>query len=253
MQGGEFHLTPAGRNYALHIIRVHRLWERYLADETGYLATEWHDQAEWYEHVLSPDEADELAARLGHPTHDSHGDPIPTASGEMVQHGGTPLTALPEGVPARIVHLEDEPPAVYAQLVAEDLHVGTTVLVTENSPQRVRFWANGDEHVLAPMVATNISVVPLPRGQAVRISSGERLADLQPGQKAKVINISEACRGMERRRLMDLGILPGTVIEAELRSPTGDPTAYRVRGAVIALRREQADMIQIERLEEVAS
>ena len=46
MQQGEFHLTPAGRNYALHIIRAHRLWERYLADKTGYQATEWHDQAE---------------------------------------------------------------------------------------------------------------------------------------------------------------------------------------------------------------
>ncbi|MCB0153338.1 MAG: ferrous iron transport protein A [Anaerolineae bacterium] len=54
-------------------------------------------------------------------------------------------------------------------------------------------------------------------------------------------------RGAERRRFMDLGILPGTVITAEMISPSGDPTAYRVRGAVIGLRREQANLIQITR------
>lgn len=51
--------------------------------------------------------------------------------------------------------------------------------------------------------------------------------------------------GAERRRLMDLGILPGTRIEVEMKSPLGDPVAYRVRGAVIALRREQSSLIHI--------
>jgi Fe2+ transport system protein FeoA len=51
------------------------------------------------------------------------------------------------------------------------------------------------------------------------------------------------CQGADRRRLFDLGILPGTRIQAVSRSPLGDPTAYRVRGAVIALRREQAEQI----------
>ncbi len=51
--------------------------------------------------------------------------------------------------------------------------------------------------------------------------------------------------GPERRRMMDLGILPGTKIAIELTNPLGDPTAYRIRGAVIALRRVQARQIQI--------
>jgi DtxR family Mn-dependent transcriptional regulator len=253
IQDSEFHLTSEGRDHALHIIRAHRLWERYLADETGYLETEWHDQAERFEHTLSPAETNALSARLGHPTHDLHGDPIPTASGELVQPGGRPLTNLAVDTPARIVHLEDEPQAVYAQLVAEGLHVGSTVLVTENSPQRIRFWANGDEHVLAPILAANISVAPLPKEQMVDTGPSERLTDLRPGQKGKVVSISQACRGAERRRLMDLGILPGTLIEAEMRSPTGDPTAYRVRDAVIALRRDQASQIRITRLAEVTA
>ena len=76
------------------------------------------------------------------------------------------------------------------------------------------------------------------------------LADLQPGQKGRVITISPACQGLERRRFMDLGILPNTIIAAEMTSPSGDPTAYRIRGSLIALRREQASFIQIIALED---
>lgn len=69
------------------------------------------------------------------------------------------------------------------------------------------------------------------------------LDHLQAGQTAVVVALTNT--GPSRRRFMDLGILPGTQIQIELRSPLGDPTAYRVRGAVIALRREQATQIQI--------
>lgn len=250
---GDFYLTPSGRDYALQVIRAHRLWERYLADETGFVEDEWHDQAHRREHSLSAAELDSLSKRLGNPTHDPHGDPIPTADGKLVPHGGRPLTTLEVDELARIVHLEDEPPTVYAQLVAERLRPGTQLRLAEISPQRVRFWADGDEHVLAPIVAANVSVVPLPQSQEAPESvPSERLADLKPGEKARVVNISPASRGTERRRLLDLGILPGTLVEAEMTSPSGDPTAYRIRGAVIALRREQAKHIYITHQEEVA-
>lgn len=69
------------------------------------------------------------------------------------------------------------------------------------------------------------------------------LAELAPGATGIVQALTSD--GLERRRLMDLGLVPGTAITAELRSPLGDPVAYRVRGALIALRREQAQRIQI--------
>ena len=71
------------------------------------------------------------------------------------------------------------------------------------------------------------------------------LADLRQGESGRVLGISQKCHGLERRRLLDLGVLPGTVITAEMRSPSGDPTAYRIRDAVIGLRAEQARMINI--------
>jgi len=247
-EGETFRLTPEGREYALHIIRSHRLWERYLADETGYEHESWHDRADFAEHSLTPEEADALAAELGHPTHDPHGDPIPTALGEMVPHGGNPLNTLPVDAPARIVHLEDEPEASYAQLVAEELSPGMIVRIIESSPSRIRFWADGEEHLLAPVVAANISVIPLPATIEPSIESGERLSALQLGETGEVLYISSSSRGTERRRFLDLGILPGTRISAELRSPSGDPTAYRVREALLALRKEQADTIRIKRI-----
>jgi ferrous iron transport protein A len=69
------------------------------------------------------------------------------------------------------------------------------------------------------------------------------LADLRQGQSGVVLELHS--QGPERRRMMDLGIVPGTVIAAEMNSPLGDPTAYRVRGALVALRREQAGLVLI--------
>ncbi|MBX3014415.1 MAG: metal-dependent transcriptional regulator [Caldilineaceae bacterium] len=243
---GELRLTPAGQRYALHIIRAHRLWESYLADKTGYSAADWHSQSEQREHELTEAETAALAAALGHPRFDPHGDPIPTATGEMqpLDHWDS-LATLPLNQPARIVHMEDEPATVYAQLLAEGLHLGMQVIVTERTEQRIRFWGDGDEHLLAPLLAANLSV------EAVALAEVEHgpfvtLNQLSLGASARVVRIAQQCQGAERRRLLDLGILPGTVIQAEMISPSGDPTAYRVRGALIGLRKEQAAFIQIE-------
>lgn len=259
IEQGEIQLTPRGRDSALHIIRAHRLWERYLAEETGFSASDWHSQAEHREHLLSPEQADSLAAHLGNPTYDPHGDPIPTASGNLIVHGGQPLSSLPIDTMAKIVHLEDEPEIVYAQLVAEGLYPGMTVRLMESNDQRVRFWAAGNEHVIAPIVALNISAKALPV-ESLAEADGSRsvagtpgsaakapLSDLPLGKTARVQGIGRACRGAERRRFMDLGILPGAQITAEIRSPGNDPTAYRIRGALVALRREQADLIYVTR------
>jgi len=240
-------LTPQGRDYALHVVRAHRLWERYLADKTGYPESEWHSRSEEREHSLTPAQADALSGALGHPRFDPHGDPIPTADGELIAQERHPLPTFPLNTPGQIVHLEDEPETVYAQLVAEGLQPGMTVHTTESTPRRVRFWADGDEHVLAPIVAANISVAPLPEEDIAPPPAGEPLSRLKPGQTGRVTGLARACRGAERRRLLDLGILPGTLIKVEMVSPSGDPTAYRIRGALIALRKEQADYIYVTR------
>jgi DtxR family Mn-dependent transcriptional regulator len=249
-----FELTPEGESVALQVIRAHRLWERFLAEETGYHEGEWHRQAEEQEHALSPEELEALTRSLGNPSHDPHGDPIPTAEGDIAPHRGISLNDLALNTPAQIVHIPDEPKMVAAQIQAEGLLPGMVLRVSDRSPLRLIFWINGEEHLLAPMVAANIAVVPLPEERHEPAPTGEPLWSLNTGEKGEVVMLSPRCRGPERRRLMDLGILPGTVIEADLRSPSGDPTAYRIRDALIALRKEQAEWIRIKplRMEQTA-
>ncbi len=239
-------LTPEGRNYALHIIRVHRLWEHYLAKETGVGEAAWHSEAEDREHDLSSAEVDRLDEQMGHPTYDPHGDPIPTASGDIAPRRGRSLTALPVGERATVVHIEDEPEEVYARLVDAGVHLGMQVEVVGVSSESISFLGNGEERVLDPVVAANVAVAPLSQEQEME-GPYETLAALEPRQQGRVTRISQACRGLERRRLMDLGIVPGTVIKMEMKSPGGDPTAYRIRGATIALRKEQANQVHITR------
>ncbi len=243
--GGSVSLTTQGRDYALRILRFHRLWEHYLAEETGVAEAEWHSRAERREHDMSSEEVELLARQMGYPVYDPHGDPIPTEAGDIAPRRGTHLTDHHAGVTAVIVHIEDEPEPVYAQLAAEGLHVGMRIELIEVLPQRVRFWADGEEHVLAPLLADHISVAAVSNGTAAE-ASDELLSGLKPGETGRVVRLSRSCRGLERRRLMDLGILPGTLIEVEMRSPTGDPTAYRIRGSTIALRKEQASQVQVQ-------
>ncbi len=239
-------LTPKGEAMALHVVRAHRLWETHLADKTGLAPTDWHRQAERQEHKLSPNELDALSASLGHPVFDPHGDPIPTEQGLDAPASFALTDAQPDQT-LRIVHLEDEPPVVFAQLVAEGLHPGMAIQLLEKNAQFLRFVGEGEERRLAPQLAANVSVQKIRNHAALPPGSAEPLHTLRVGEEANVVAVSRACRGPERRRLMDLGILPGAKIEVAMPSPLNDPVAYRVRDTLIALRKDQAQMILIER------
>jgi DtxR family transcriptional regulator, Mn-dependent transcriptional regulator len=245
---GRLELTPSGRREALRVIRIHRLWEKYFADQSGLDETLWHDEADRREHTTSEDEARNLDAKLGHPRYDPHGAPIPTATGDLPLGRGTPLTNFKPGNKGRIVHVEDEPRATYEQLVAQGLTVGAFVRVLERSSERIRLDVDGEEQLLAPVVAGNVSVEQIET--TTDSETLDRLSHLQPGAKGRVVGLLPSCRGVQRRRLLDLGLLSGTVVEAELQGPGGDPRAYRIRGALIALREGQSRLVQIETLSE---
>lgn len=240
-------LTDSGREYAGRIVRTHRLWETYLADRTGVDPLEWHERAEKLEHKLSPAEVDRIAREMGNPRFDPHGDPIPTATGEVPPATGVALTTLEAGRTATVIHLEDEPSDVYQKLLSSGLAPLARVRLLESGPDLVRFEADGRELTLEPVVAANVTVEPLPEGEADR-TSNLPLSDLGQGQRARVVQVLPNLQGHQRRRLLDLGLVPGTVVEVEMGSAFGDPLAYRVRGALIALRRQQAQAILVEPL-----
>ncbi len=240
-------LSPQGRSYALRIIRIHRLWERHLADNTSVQETDWHSVAEKKEHETTREEADKLAARLGNPLVDPHGDPIPSITGEIPKREGVTLNNLENGKVAAILHIEDEPKEVYAQLSALGLYPGMQIYLLENSKNKIRFEADGEECLLAPILASNVTVIPISENQVVK-EKFESLSALRQDEAAMIVGISRAMRGQQRRRLLDFGVVPGTIVKAQLKSLSGDPTGYEIRGATIALRKNQSNLIYIKRI-----
>ncbi len=240
-------LTDEGREYAMRILRTHRLWERYLADRTGVRPEEWHNEAEEAEHRVTSAEAEALAARLGHPRYDPHGDPIPTLAGEMPPLAGVALSAVAPGDQVVVTHLEDEPPELFERLTAIGFSPHLRFTVTGRDAESVVIDLRGEEVTMPLILAGNVTVRPLAADEVVHAASAT-LADLDPGQSARVLRIAARCQGPQRRRLLDLGVVPETEITAELESAGGDPMAYRIRGALIALRAEQASWIEVEPL-----
>jgi DtxR family Mn-dependent transcriptional regulator len=185
----------------------------------------------------------------GNPRFDPHGDPIPTADGAIDDEEARSLGSLAPGERAVVTHIEDEPHVVYAQLVALGVYPGMEVVVESRTEQRIEFEADGKKIVVAPLVAENVSIRQLDIGAAEHLEAEtSTLASLAQGESAEVMRLSPACRGLERRRLMDLGIVPGTRVALERRGLTGGLSAYRVRGTLIALREEQARMIGVARI-----
>jgi DtxR family Mn-dependent transcriptional regulator len=237
-------LTDEGRKYAVHIVRIHRLWEKYLSEKTGVDKSEWHALAEKKEHLLSAEQADKLYEELGRPRFDPHGDPIPTESGEVVEMVGIPMSSLEAGTIAKIVHIEDEPKVVYDQIIAKKLHMGSQVHILSSDDQAVRFLSEGTEYSLSLIIACNISVRELNQAEIYE-EANVRLSALEEGETGTVVGISSDCRGASRRRLLDLGFVKGTAIRAELDSPLKNPRAYLIKNTLIALRKDQADYVLI--------
>jgi DtxR family Mn-dependent transcriptional regulator len=241
-------LTDNGRVYAIQIIRVHRLWEKYLSEKTGIDKSEWHDLAEKKEHDLSEEEIEQLYEQLGRPRFDPHGDPIPTESGELIALHGTPLPNLSNGTTAKIIHLEDEPKVVYDQILDHHLHMGSQVQLISSDDKAVRFYCEGDEYTLSPIVASNIGVRELSTTEIFE-EGNIRLSALEEGDSGTIVGISSDCRGANRRRLLDLGFVKGADIKLEYNGPMENPKAYLIKNTLIALRKDQSNLVLITKNE----
>ena len=242
---GGLRLTSQGQRLALHVVRAHRLWERYLADDAGMPMARLHQAAEKAEHQLSAEKLDALDAHLGHPEHDPHGDPIPRSDGSLAAIEAVALTDWPLDQAARVAHIEDEPDVIFQQILAAGVRPGSVLRVLENSPERLVISHGEEEHRLAHVVAANIQVAAV-APQLERPAGVKRLSELAVGTAAEVVELDSLCRGFSRRRLLDLGLTRDAKIEAALENTFGDPRAFRIRGTLIALREEQAAHVWVK-------
>lgn len=245
-KGDGWSLTTEGRKVAVEMVRRHRLMETYLARETSVPAEDWHRAAHVAEHRLGTVETDELADRLGNPRFDPHGDPIPTREGVMPTARRISLGEWPEGDEAVIEHLEDEPEPLYADMVRIGLHPGMVIMGLKRRPDGSMTMTGEGRTLEVPASWLGLIHVAELTDASRADAAIRRLSDLPMHSVSLVVGLSPACVGAERRRLLDLGLVPGTEIRSEFASPFGSPRSYMIRGTLIALRREQAERVLVK-------
>jgi DtxR family transcriptional regulator, Mn-dependent transcriptional regulator len=153
-------LTPEGRRVALEVLRHHRLLELYLAKSLGVPWDRVHDEAEVLEHHISEELEELIAVKLGNPTHDPHGDPIPTRELELVEDPTESLDALQPGARGTFTRVSDHDPEMLRYLAERGIAPGDDFEVVDKQPfggpLYVRF--GDDVHVFGGQLAAAMRV-----------------------------------------------------------------------------------------------
>jgi DtxR family transcriptional regulator, Mn-dependent transcriptional regulator len=137
-------LTDHGRRHALRVVRRHRLVETLLAEVLDMPWDEVHAEAEVLEHVLSPALEERIATRLGNPTHDPHGDPIPPPDGDHDEAWPEPLAQAPVGARFRVERVSDRDSAALRYLDRLGVRPGARLTVGERDPFGGPLWIEID-------------------------------------------------------------------------------------------------------------
>ena len=148
-------LTAAGERVALAVLRHHRLLELYLAEALGMPWDRVHEEAEVLEHAISPELSELIAAKLGNPTRDPHGDPIPTADGEIDEGASRARSELDPGERGRFTRVSDSNPEMLRYLSVRGIAPGDELELVGHEPfgGPITVSANGREHALGDQLA----------------------------------------------------------------------------------------------------
>jgi DtxR family transcriptional regulator, Mn-dependent transcriptional regulator len=153
-------LTAEGRRLALEVLRHHRLLELYLAEHLGVPWDRVHEEAEKLEHVLSEYLESQIAAKLGDPKVDPHGDPIPSASLSIDEGDTRSLADLVPGDTGRFIRVSDSDSEMLRYLHDRGIGIGDSLEVLDRQPFEgpltVRF--GDDLHVLGGALARAMRV-----------------------------------------------------------------------------------------------
>jgi DtxR family Mn-dependent transcriptional regulator len=152
-------LTESGTRAALELIRHHRLLESFLHSVMGYPLDRVHEEAERLEHHISEAFEERIAERLGHPTHDPHGDPIPGRDGSIPATETLPLEACPAGREVRIARVSDNDSGTLHRIEKVGLVPGVVIAVGAVESNGTRIVRCGRRRIaLDPDMVAAISV-----------------------------------------------------------------------------------------------
>jgi DtxR family Mn-dependent transcriptional regulator len=277
-------LTEEGEQRAFHILRRHRLWEVFLVDKLGFDYEQAHDAACQLEHSTPDQVADQLDVFLGYPTVNPQGEPIPRADGSRPARTLTPLTALSAGQRGHVVRcdvddaarafLDEQGIRPGAKLTVEAIGgivEGGSILVRVEST-RVSLTRSLAEKVQLDKERVDKKQPEEKMGSEVKrtahrekstIAKNEEneedsdmqtkvdtavrqipLHKLKAGQRGIVVRVGG--RGPARRRMMDMGLVPGSEVEVVRVAPLGDPIEFTVKGYSLSLRKSEAQNITVE-------
>jgi len=153
-------LTDKGRLVALEVIRHHRLLELFLVESLGMSWDQVHAEADVLEHHLSEQLEELIAAKLGHPTIDPHGDPIPSRELDIADGESRDLYSLDVGEHGTFVRVSDSDPAMLRYLTAQGIAPGAVLQVTDRQPfdGPISIRIDGHPHVLGATLARTMRV-----------------------------------------------------------------------------------------------
>ncbi len=268
-------LTAEGERRAYYILRRHRLWEVFLVDKLGLDYDQSHDAACQLEHATSELLADQLDAFLEYPAVNPRGEPIPRTDGSLAERALLPLAKLSTGQRGHVVRC-DVNEAARAFLAERGMRPGAPFAVMATAEDSLLVQVEGAHISLARSLAEAIRVELDERGKVVadeqypepfdcaqdrpvegrqqsileeesemtETNSQIPLHELKVGQRGVIVHVSG--KGPTKRRMMDMGLVPGSEVKVVRVAPLGDPIEFTVKGYSLSLRKSEASNVQVE-------
>ncbi len=270
-------LTQEGERQALRILRRHRLWEVFLVNRLGFGYDQAHEIACQLEHATPDLLADRLDALLEYPSVNPRGEPIPRGDTASLARNLVPLVALSAGQRGHVVRC-DVSDAARAFLDEQGIRPGVTLAVEAIGVGSILVLLEGAHLSLARNLAEAIQLEMKEteemeeteetyseiKGKSPQltstISKEEEVSEMQPeiktsvrqiplhklkaGQRGLVVRVGG--KGAARRRMMDMGLVPGSEVEIVRVAPLGDPIEFTVKGYSLSLRKSEAKLIEVE-------
>ena len=254
-------LTEEGQRYAYYIVRRHRLWEVFLVEKLDFDYDEAHEAACRLEHSTPDQVADRLDAFLSYPTVNPQGEPIPRPEGVLPTCVAVPISDLAAGQQGHILQCQVGEP-VRVVLDEQGVRPGAKVHLLVASEQSVLLQVDGAHVSLARSLANAILVEPIAEGKSAEctlqtILQPESVAEtpasvprqvtldtLKVGQRGIVARVKG--QRPARRRMLDMGLVPGAEVKVVRVAPFGDPVEFQVKGYSLSLRKTEASNVTVE-------
>ncbi len=266
-------LTETGEKFATYVLRRHRLWEVFLIEKLHLDYKEANEAACALEHVITDEIIDRLDEYLDFPTVDPRGLPIPSSNGDQRKQNSVPLSEVPVGRCGHVLRcgVSEE---VKKFLSKYNVRAGIIIKVVAAGENDILVQTNHELITLSNDIAEKISVA-LSQGdenfhyeQEISEKASEKtdieeymqmdsdkdnsieqipLSTLKKGQHGIIVKVGG--KGPVKRRMMDMGVVPGSEISVVRVAPFGDPIEFSIKGYSLSLRKSEAEKITVEHID----